>query len=388
VDLALADNDTEGVWDSTESDAEGFFRLFGPYGAILAHNNLPVDGVPSARDQYSGSPPTPTYTATGLLFAAHWIQGTRLTGDKDAENFLLLSEGGARRLFPVFTRYPNWYDFGGAAGNGLDLAQHPSGWLLRARRDGSDIVVERSLNAGVTWPDTETVGSDAGEDAAPALLVTRRGETYLAYHTSADAARLWRSDEAGESGSWQSVATHAGRVFPRLGELPGRLLLLYQDSGNLKAAQSDDGGATFAAATDLGAADPGPVGLIVDRHARPHVLYASGDALMLRRADSGAAEWETAVSLGASPAALPAFAAGLRAALLSWWEGETPKLAVTDETYGAIERSLSAPSGAWEPAAVGLLFDARDEAYWLGLLSGAAAVRYSGDEGESWQAPA
>ena len=274
---------------------------------------------------------------------------------------------------------------------GVDLAETPEGWIIRAARQNGLVLVDRSRNAGISWDPAQTVMSTAseGEDeipgAAPTLAVDAGGRLWTWVHDAGGAAKGYYS--ADRVGSWSGWATHAGKLFPRAVFQLRRMLLVAHVGSALEFYESADSGLTLTHLPGLSLAAPAQLAaLAVDRRDRVHVVYVSGGALLHRYLEGDT--WSSPETLAAS-GAHPSYSPGIRGALLLYWVGETLAAALTDETYGGTLSPFTAPSGLTPGLPVGVVTRERQHLYASGWGAGPALItRYTRDPSVAWSTPA
>jgi hypothetical protein len=345
----------------------------------------------AARQQYTGTNPNDiVYTSTGEDFNAYWLRGNTLL-DKDASDYA--SFFYTRDRYAIFDRLPYLRDVQatGVSFAAQDLIQFLGvPWWLRVRAQGAVAVIERSLDAGVTWDETETIGAPVALEtgtypSAPTLSRTRWDEALLAFHDEDGDALLYLSTDMGET--FNLHATHPLLRYPRVVVQDHLTWLCAHDGTQLTFWTSDDFLATKTEVTALRLTCPVQLAAFgQDRRGILHVLYRdSGDTLYHRYSADGAA-WSSAASV-ALAAAYPSWAHTSPVALVTWFTGDTLHVGVFEADYRTFDAELSAPSGSWTPGHLGLAASHREEFMLLGDQSGTAEVRYSPDEGSTWDTP-
>jgi hypothetical protein len=282
-------------------------------------------------------------------------------------------------------------------GDGVDLIETQGTFLHLAYREGNDIRVQQSKDRGDTWSSGLTVASDGADDAAPALARDPQDTLWLAYHTAADAFKLWRS---ADGVTWTLHLTEPGYRFPRLAFLAdGRLLtgLTGATTGNLTLHYASEPGATSLLPTGIAfGADPfgdrppeQRVCLVVDRHDTAHLVYEEFDGSLVHqwsRQPFDLARWSSAAVLTAS-GEFASFAVGERFAAVAWFVGAALTVELLSSDYFTLLRTVDDPGPTFSPLWGALLWDHDDDLWYLGRAAStghALLPCYSTDDGANW----
>jgi len=385
--LELLDDDSSTVVASGVSDADGLIRLFAPYGAQQPFSNYPRADSCASRQEYTGTAAggDVAYTTPGLLLNGYWIRGQRL---RDSDGDDLATYWWSLDRFAVLDRYPQWREFDcdpeplGA----VDLVQCANGLWFRAWRQGPEIHLGRSADAGTTWQHLTLLFEDAALDpgSAPTLVVDQHDHLSCWVHGSDGAARLYRSVDYGAE--WTLAATHASRSFPRIARQLRRSLLVAHVGTELRFYESTDGGVTLSLLSALTLTAPVQLaGLRVDRHDRLHVLYTDG-ADFLHRALRADDTWSAADTL-TSGDSLAGYALGIERGAYLYWD-TTLRHRQTDEVFAADAGALTGLTDIDTEAPLGVWWSHGELLYVCGYdeHTGELETRVSLDRGTSWVA--
>lgn len=290
------------------------------------------------------------------------------------------------------------------SGAHCDLLQmHGTGWLFRSYARDGRVYVGRSLDAGATWTDTLVTADGATGEyaAAPTLAQSRWGaHLFLWYHTAANTAVGYRSDDAG--GTWPNTPyaafTDSGPTrYPRLVAQEHRQLLFYHAGGAI-VRPSDDYGATLGAGLGPAPGDgPGPgedpqphfpVQLVAARVDRRNIVHVVAQTTAGGYLQHFYIRENAVVTAGilATSGSHPAYALGIGEGLLFYYEGGTLHARRLEADYSSVDAVLVAP-GAYPPSYLGALISRHGLLYSLGDVGGSLQVYWS-PNGEAWSTPA
>lgn len=385
VELHLADDPTGVILETAASNGDGLIRLFHKYGVPLPFSNAPLGSTCASRKQYSGTLDNPTYTALGENLNGYWLVSPQLRqrDEQDRSNAFRAPD-----RWPILDRFAYWHDWetDPAPAAGVDLLQLQAGLLLRSGATEGTIRVERSGDAGVSWPLSVDLATDGGSTSVPTLTRNALDQVWCWYHDATGNTQVYLSKDWGTS--WEPFASHAGLRYPRAARQWRRLLVAAHDRTTLRVYQSADDGLNLEEIPALALACPEQlVAFAVDRHDRAHLVYrTAGGALQLRRLELDDT-WSDPVTV-AEDGTQPALALGLQFGLILYWVGETLHAARTDEAYAEIAGTVAAPAG-FARCYLGVLMDqAEMHLYAAGLdPDRERAIRYSGDAAATWGAP-
>jgi len=165
VTLTLHDNDTGTAMAPTAStDADGFYRLFGKYGADVVYSN-----VSSGGSRYQGT--TSSATALGKQLNSHWLKGKRLNVLKDSSSYV--KSGSFRATYPIHDRWAHPRDWDGTGdGEGNWIVQTPGGQLHIASTNSlANCIYNRSDHASKPHAISNVLVTSGNVDQHPRMIV-------------------------------------------------------------------------------------------------------------------------------------------------------------------------------------------------------------------------
>jgi hypothetical protein len=208
--VELRDNDTEAVLHSATADADGAFRLFGPYGVKFPRANA---------DRTVPGPEVPDTDPLYPLLVSHWLAGKRLAEPKDASGLVLdrLNYPAVihRRDVQILCRWPGLLtEIRGRSAGALANAHHPAwGWYVALDTLlAAGVRLRRSQwSYGPPWVLTAQLTAD-GSDAQPdAAFDLKDGRLWVLWTRGSDVL-FATSTDAGQSINEEAVMFTNGEM--------------------------------------------------------------------------------------------------------------------------------------------------------------------------------
>ncbi len=275
-------------------------------------------------------------------------------------------------------------------GDTVDLLQGGApGLWFRAYRDGTGIYCQRATDEGASWETAIQIANDAPDGVGPTLALAPDESLLLAYHNTALATKIYRSDNLNaDLAGWHLQGTHAAKRYPRLAVQFGRLLVALFNGQILELHAADDWGASLTLLTGAGVLPRQLVALRVDGRDWLHLWYTDRDGQVVHRyipdpADEGTWGAAAFVGLGAYVGA----ALGVFTGALAFQDYEDLAVSRLAAGYEVVESSRTAPPGTWkESFAPGPVVSGDREWWHLASRNGdddSLQVRVSSDDAGS-----
>lgn len=381
---------------------------FWPYYSTVPDETFALDPENTAWDRMAGS--LDTYVSGSLYERIRWSMYPGYRVLKRPETELESQQHFSGVLTTLPPSYGNPWGVPHRAvqfytitirysGLGVDAVQLAStGWLARVSQWEGTVTVERSLDAGVTWPEelAREIASSAAQDSIPTLMRNHHDELFCWWHDADGNAQCDFSKDLGET--WSVHTTRPGKIFPRAVEHLGRTLLFLHDGDTTLSIYGNDswglGADTLLTEFTL------PPQLVQAKVFRTrdgkdeiaHVLaQAAIPGPIAHRFSKDGVNWSPSTQIVVGDAGYPGYALGRRAGFISY-EGEGEYvLGRTTETYDEIDDLVEMPEASLAPSQhLALLQNLADDLYLMGWDTQdppEIVTFFSSKEGRGWHAP-
>jgi hypothetical protein len=283
-------------------------------------------------------------------------------------------------------------------GVNLDLLQLKGvSFLFRSYQGEFDnlgsAIVERSLDAGASWPKSWTVASGletTGTPSIPTLASSPWDDVFVVVHDASGFTRIYLYNPITDSWSLHASSSSSARRYPRMVVQAHRQVICGHDGTDLLFFASQDYFVTAPTAlTGLTIAGI-PAQLCVlreDRRGALHVVYVTGAGALLHRYSEDGITWSATNTLDTGVTGYVGYGLNLVSALLLYWKTTTLHALRLEEDYRSVDTSLTAPAGSWIRGTMPVVGTNRDDFMALGKIGADLETRYSPDLGVSFAEP-
>jgi hypothetical protein len=233
VPIALHDDNTGTLLESTTSDLDGMYRLFHKQGHNTPTSNHRVNG-------YSGLFPNYVYTAQGLLMNAYWIK-TKGASRVDSEGYVeeppFASFPAYRKRFEIMDRSPNFHDLQAFNSNTVCLWETAFGELHSARPCQGKILYSYSQHPITPFSSTNVQVTDGSlNDSHPRMVVNSEEQViYLLFARNLGTVGIYEAVSRDNGKTWSTpTLAFANGQYPEIAIAEGEIIrAAFIPAGNL-----------------------------------------------------------------------------------------------------------------------------------------------------------